>query len=157
MMSDLHLVGGVLRSSFFKQLPEWNYYRKALILRLQTDTKKADVVVDYESGSDCCPAESPSILFKSSTLAGDKLYACTQTEILVYQLPEFKLLHYISLPCFNDVHHVTPTPQGNLLVADTGLDLVLEIDITGNILREWSAIGEETWKRFSRDVDYRKV
>jgi hypothetical protein len=156
-MSELYVVGGVLRTSFFKQLPEWNFYRKALILKVRTETKTADVVVDYESRSDSCPAESPSILFKSSTLVEDKLYACTQTEVLIYQLPEFELLHYISLPCFNDVHHVTPTPQGNLLVADTGLDLVVEIDLAGNILREWSAIGEDTWKRFSRDVDYRKV
>lgn len=156
-MSELYVVGGVLRTSLFKQLPEWNYYRKALILKVQTETKTAEVVVDYESRSDSCLPESPSILFKSSTLVDDKLYACTQTEVLVYQLPRFELLHYISLPCFNDVHHVTPTPQGNLLVVDTGLDLVVEIDIAGNILREWSVIGEETWKRFSRDVDYRKV
>lgn len=44
-----------------------------------------------------------------------------------------------------------------MLVADTGLDLVVEISTTGEVLREWSAVGEDTWERFSREVDYRKV
>jgi hypothetical protein len=156
-MSELYVVGGVLRSSFFKRLPEWNYYRKALILKVNTEAKIARTVVEYESRKDSCPAESPSILFKSATVADGRLYVCTQTEVLVYQLPSFELLHYISLPCFNDVHHVCPTADGNLLIADTGLDLVVETDMAGKVLREWSAIGEETWKRFSHDIDYRKV
>jgi hypothetical protein len=48
-----------------------------------------------------------------------------------YQSPpearsEFKRIGYISLPCFNDLHHVTPTEDGNLLVVSTGLDLVVK-------------------------------
>jgi hypothetical protein len=156
-MSELYVVGGVLRSSLFKQLPEWNYYRKALILKVKPEAKTSEVLVEYESRTETCPAESPSILFKSSTLADDKLYVCTQTEVLVYQLPEFEVLHYISLPSFNDLHHVRPTSEGNLLIANTGLDLVMEVNTAGKILREWSAVEEDTWTRFSRDTDYRKV
>jgi predicted Zn-dependent protease with MMP-like domain len=33
----------------------------------------------------------------------------------------------------------------------------MEVDTAGKVLREWSAIGEDPWKQFSRDVDYRKV
>jgi hypothetical protein len=90
-------------------------------------------------------------------LANGKLYVPTQTEILVYDVPSFSLSRYLSLPCFNDVHHVRPGPDGNLLVANTGLDMVLEIAPDDSVRREWSAIEEELWTRFSRNVDYRKV
>lgn len=156
-MSELYVVGGSLRSSLFKQLPEWNSCKKALILKVTPPAKTAEVMVDYDSPEDAVPADLPSILFKSATMANDKLYVCTPTEVLVYKLPGFELLHYVSLPCFNDLHHVRPSAEGNILIADTGLDLVLEVTHQGKVLREWSVIGEDTWKRFSRDVDYRKV
>jgi hypothetical protein len=87
----------------------------------------------------------------------DRLYACTSTEVLIYQLPDFRLLQYISLPCFNDLHHVCPTKEGTLLVAVTGLDMVIELGTEGKLIREWSVISEDPWQRFSRDVDYRTV
>ncbi len=33
----------------------------------------------------------------------------------------------------------------------------MEVTPEGEILREWSVIGEDTWARFSRQIDYRKV
>ena len=156
-MSELYVVGGALRSTLFKQLAEWNSCKKALIVKVNPSAKTSEVLVEYDSPADACPAESPSILFKAATVSDDKLYVCTPTEVLVYQLPSFELLNYISLPCFNDLHHVRPTPEGNILIADTGLDLVVEVTPQGKLLREWSVLEEDTWKRFSRDIDYRKV
>jgi hypothetical protein len=63
----------------------------------------------------------------------------------------------ISLPCFNDVHHVVPTQDGHLLVANTGLDMVIRVDWEGCVLEEWSVIGTGTWSRFDRERDYRRV
>ncbi len=146
-----------MRSSLFKQLPEWSSCKKAVIVKVKPPAKTAEVLVEYDSPKDAVPADSPAILFKSATVADDKLYVCTPTEVLVYKLPGFELLHYVSLPCFNDLHHVRPSVEGNILVADTGLDMVLEVTHQGKVLREWSVIGEDTWKRFSRDIDYRKV
>lgn len=156
-MSELYVVGGALRGSLFKELPEWNFYRKALILKVKPEANTAETMVDYLSRAEACPAECPSILFKSATVANDKMYVCTQTEVLVYQLPNFELLHYVSLPSFNDLHHVRPTSTGNLLIVVTGLDLVAEVTLAGEVLREWSVVGEDTWSSFSRDIDYRKV
>ena len=156
-MSELYVVGGALRSTLFKQLAEWNSCKKALIVKVNPSANTSEVLVEYDSPADACPAESPSILFKAATVSDDKLYVCTPTEVLVYQLPSFELLNYISLPCFNDLHHVRPTPEGNILIADTGLDLVVEVTPQGKLLREWSVLEEDTWKRFSRDIDYRKV
>src|SRR5260370_4762236 len=134
-MSEMYVVGGALRSSLFKQLPEWNSYKKALIAKVKPEAKTSEVVVEYVSPEDVCPADAPAILFKSATMADDKLYVCTPTEVLVYQLPSFELLHYVSLPCFNDLHHVRPTPDGNILIVDTGLDLVLELTPRRTLLR----------------------
>jgi hypothetical protein len=156
-MSELYIVGGSSRTSLFKPIAEWNSCKKALIVKVHPQAKTSEVLVEYDSPEDAVAEDSPAILFKSATLSGDKLYVCTSTEVLVYKLPRFEVLHYISLPCFNDLHHVRPSVDGNILIADTGLDLVLEVTHQGQILREWSVIGEDTWKRFSRDIDYRKV
>jgi hypothetical protein len=75
---------------------------------------------------------------------------------MIYLLPQFELLNYISLPCFNDVHHVRPMPDGNLLIANTGLDMVVLTTKNGRVLREWNVIGDDPWARFSKEIDYRK-
>ena len=35
--------------------------------------------------------------------------------------------------------------------------MVVEITTDGSVVREWSALGEDPWARFSRRTDYRKV
>jgi hypothetical protein len=135
----------------------WYRYSKGVILQLQLANQEVSSLLDYESPSNVCPPENPAILFKSGTIADDTLYVCTQTEVLIYRLPDCALLHYITLPQFNDVHHVRPTPAGTLLVVNTGLDMLMELTVNGEVVREWSAIGEDPWTRFSRSVDYRRV
>ena len=90
-------------------------------------------------------------------MIGIKLYACTSTEVLVFEVPGFRRIGYVSLPCFNDLHHVTPTRDGNLLVANTGLDMVVKFTPQSKVLAEWNVSDEDLWSRFSRSVDYRKV
>ncbi len=63
----------------------------------------------------------------------------------------------ISLPCFNDLHHVTVAPDGRLYVAVTGLDAVAELAPDGALLDLISVTGEPVWNRFSKTVDYRKI
>jgi hypothetical protein len=157
-MSEIYVIGGELRRSVFRKLAEWQSSKKGVIIQLNPETKKSRRRVEYISPSEVCAADLPAILFKSAFLSGNTLFTCTSTEILIYRLPSFELQHYISLPCFNDLHHVYPTREGALLVAVTGLDMVVEISTAGEVIREWSALPEEdTWQRFSRDVDYRTV
>ena len=85
------------------------------------------------------------------------LYACTNTEVLVFRLPAFERVNYISLPCFNDLHHVMPCRDGTLLVANTGLDMVVRVTPEGGLIEEWNVLGGPAWQRFSRDIDYRRV
>jgi hypothetical protein len=155
----LYVCGGQQRSlrGLRADMDSWYEYQRGLILDVDTTSGTATTVVDYGSPPEVCPPHNPAVLFKSGTLVGDRLYVTTQTEVLVYGVPSFERVAYITLPLFNDVHHVRPTARGTLLVANTGLDMVLELDTDGEILQLWNVLGEDPWERFSRDVDYRLV
>ncbi len=156
-MAGLYVLGARQRKLFLKHEEEWNLYEVALILHLDTQTGKVRTCVEYKSPPAARANENSSIVFKSGTLVGDILYACTSTEVLTFKLPQFERIGYISLPCFNDVHHVTPSRDGHLLVASTGLDMVIKFSTAGEVLSEWCVLPEEPWSRFSRTVDYRQV
>jgi len=156
-MAKLLITGGRQRRTLFRKLEEWHASEKAVLIELDPSTNASRVCVEYISPASACPDELPAIVFKSASLWGNRLYTCTSTEVLVYRLPEFELVHYISLPCFNDLHHVCPTRRGTLLVAVTGLDMVVEVTTEGEITREWSVIDRDPWQRFSRHTDYRQV
>lgn len=151
------VVGGQQRPDAVSR-PEWERHQKGVILAVEPATGKGEVLVEYVSPAEAIPAEEPyAILFKAATLAGDRLYACTQTEVLVYELPGFAPVGYHSLPRFNDLHHVLPTARGTLLVANTGLDSVLELSASGEVQREWGVLGQDPWDRFDPAVDYRRL
>ena len=155
--NELYVVGGQARSTIFRKLDEWHSCQKAVVIQISPESGKVSNRVEYVSPPDVCADDAAAVLFKSASLQNNRLYTCTSTEVLVYQLPEFRLLHYVTHPCFNDLHHVCPTPEGTLLVAVTGLDIAVEITVEGRVLREWNVLGEDTWKKFSRETDYRKV
>ena len=134
---------------------QWYDYQRGLILHVDPGKRQATTRVEYVSPPGTCAPGGP-VLFKAGTVQDNKLYTCTQTEVLVYSLPVFTQVAHISLPCFNDVHHVRPTPEGNLLVAVSGLDMVVEIDMDGEILREWDVLDGKPWTRFSEQLDYRQ-
>jgi hypothetical protein len=153
-MKKLLIVGGKQRADYTE---EWNGFECGIMAELDTPTGRLTVVNQYTSPPETMPNIPAAILFKAATVLGDKLYACTQTEVVVYSLPSYQQLLHVSVPCLNDVHHVCPTPSGTLLVANTGLDMVVELSEKGETLREWDVLGEPLWSRFSRETDYRKV
>lgn len=156
-MKSVYVVGGQQKPNA-PTLREWQGHRKGVVIEVDIETGAAETRYEYTSPPEVCPDEMPSFLFKAATLAGDRLYLCTQTEVLICSVPDFTRVGYVSLPCFNDVHHVRPTAQGSLQVVSTGLDLVVEITPEGRVVREWNVLGDEPWGgRFSRDIDYRKV
>lgn len=157
-MGQLYVVGGRQRPEVSPDVEEWHHYGTAVILSVDAESGAVATRAEYVTPPEACAAgDEPSILFKTGTVVDSRLYVPTQTELLTYDLPSFEQIGYISLPCFNDVHHVRPGPNGNLLVANTGLDMVLELTPGGEVLREWSVNQDELWTRFSRDIDYRKV
>lgn len=156
-MSCLYLLGGKQRKLLLHAEEEWNLYESALVLKLDTTSGAVQTCVEHKTRADARAHAHSSSIFKSGTRIGDLLYACTNTEILVFKLPRFEVVNYISLPCFNDVHHVTSARDGTLLVVTTGLDMVVRLTPRGEILEEWSVLAQPPWQRFSREIDYRKV
>src|SRR5215469_6918129 len=142
----LWIVGGEQRGvTHFAR--EWRLYRKALVLKAEGG--RVEPVLEYQSPAEHCPDELPSIVFKAASIKGNHAYLCTQTEILICGFPSFAIQKVISLPCFNDVHHVAVAPDGRLLVAVTGFDAVAELMPDGTLLRLTSLVSVSVWHRFS--------
>lgn len=154
MTETIWVVGGEQRVHFY-QLREWQQYKTALVVRVEDG--RLERVLEYESPPEHCPDETPSHTFKAATIQGETAYLCTQTEVLVCDFPSFAVRRVISHPCFNDLHHVAPAPDGRLFVAVTGLDAVAELTPEGDLVRLVNVLGGSPWDRFSPDVDYRKV
>jgi hypothetical protein len=158
-MSDtIYVIGGVQRAArklLTGERADWYEYEKGLILRIDPETFEVETALEYVSPPETRIAENPQVLFKSAIAVDGILYATTQTEVILFELPSLRQLAHISLPCFNDVHHVRPTPTGTLLVANSGLDMALELTLDGEIVRTISTLGEDPWEHFDRSVDYR--
>jgi hypothetical protein len=157
-MRSMYAVGGQQREARpVLARPSWYEYRKGLVLEIDLDSGRAITRLEYVSPPEVRAEGEPPVLFKCATLQDDRLYLCTHSEVLVYDVPSFEQVAYVTLPRFNDLHHVRPTPDGNLLIVNTGLDSVLEVSLAGVVLREWGVLGDDPAARFPTDVDYRKI
>ena len=138
-MPKLYVLGGTQRKSLLKNpTEEWHWYENALILEVDTDTGQVRTRVQYKTPPEARASEKSSINFHAATLLGNTLYTCTTTEVLIFRVPDFEQVGYVSLPHFNDVHHVAPSPDGNLLVVSTGLDMVVKCTLKGEVLEEFN-------------------
>ena len=132
-------------------------YEEAVILRVDLANHGVEQFFTYTSPPEACADHHPSIVFKCASISDKALILCSETEVFSLDLHTKTISDYVSLPCFNDIHHVVMTGKGEYLVANTGLDMVLEVSTDGTIGREWSVVDTDVWSRFSRDVDYRKI
>jgi hypothetical protein len=152
-LNDLWVVGGQQRLSF-RRRAEWRRYGCAVVARVRDGAPER--AFEYRV-PEAHRAGEGSHCFKAATFTRDRAYLCTDTEVLVCALPRFTIERVISLPCFNDLHHVTPGPQGSLFVVSTGLDAVVEVTPEGELLRAVDVLGGSVWDRFSPTEDYRRV
>ncbi len=73
------------------------------------------------------------------TKKGENFYVASMRENIIYILDkELKVLKKIENNLFNDIHDINATKRG-LIVSNTGLDNILEIDFEGNVLWTWFA------------------
>lgn len=157
-MSERFLVLGGRQRERAVTLEERRAFEAAVVLQVDRERGTKEVVHTHISPPEVLAADGlPRIVFKAATREADLLYTCTETEVLIYRLPGFEMVRRLSLPSFNDLHHVRPLANGNLLVVSTGLDMVLEVDPEDGIARCWNALGEEPWARFDRGTDYRRI
>ena len=158
MFHDLYVVGG--KQGTPRPLAagngNWNGYDEGVIVRIDPATQAWEECVSYISPPDVCSPGEAAITFQAGAIQDNLLYVCTQTEVLVFELPSFKRIAYLSLPFFNDLHHVRPTPDGELLIANAGLEMVMQATLKGEICKVWNVLGEEPWQ-LNSDTDFRKV
>ncbi|NIM00956.1 MAG: hypothetical protein GTO30_21000 [Acidobacteria bacterium] len=152
----LYFVGGEFKRGAARKA-EWHRAKRARIVRVDPADGSIEECVGYVSPPDVCPDDDPSIVFKAGAVEGDRYYVCTHTEVLIYRLPDFERVGYVTHPWFNDMHHVAPSGNGTLLAVLTGLDMIVEISLEGEVVREWSVLQKDPWQRFDRSTDYRKV
>ncbi len=158
----LHVLGGRQRNrqSLRELDDQWYGYGQGVIIELTDGTPT--VVMERQSEPGTFGPGDPE-LFKSATRIGDRLYACSQTELMVYSYPDLELLHHVSHPLLNDVHHAIPattaeTPDGaepNLWASVSGQDLVAELSVAGDVVSLWAVDGSDAWSRIDPDRDYR--
>jgi hypothetical protein len=158
MLKNLYVVGGRQRAPrpLSAGNGRWTGYQQGVILRIDTSNGEWEEALCYVSPPDVLAPEDAAINFQAGTIKDNVLYICTQTEVLIYGLPDFEQLGYVSLPIFNDLHHVYPTPTGSILVANAGLEMVMEVTLEGQVLRSWNVLGEDCSK-ISSEIDYRKI
>src|ERR1700731_4501884 len=93
-MKRLYVSGGRQRTSLFRKLEEWQSSESALVIEIDPEKNSSRVCVEYVSPAEVCAEKLPAILFKSASIKDKTLYTCTSTEVLVYELPSFRLKHY---------------------------------------------------------------
>lgn len=155
----LILSGGKQRVHKY-DLDEWTGYSTAVALRVDLANGAPKVVdrLDYLSPPELISDEpDASITFKSGAMIDDGLWLTTQTEVLHFDPASFELQQRISLPVFNDVHHVMRSSRDTLVVTATGLDAIFEVSMEGELINEWSTYEKDIWCRFDKATDYRKV
>ena len=146
--------GGQKEKAVWSQ--EWKHYEQAIAISLDWETGKVDRIIEYTSPPDVISEKGANNVFKAGSLIKNKLYLCTQTEVMIYSFPELELIRYISLPCFNDLHHVTVI-DNTIAVVSTGLDMLVLIDRDNKAIKYFNALGLDPWGKFSEKIDYRKV
>jgi hypothetical protein len=153
------IVGGQQKKAFSAPNEEHTRFAKAVCASYPFRSCNGELLISHVTPDHlAAPTEDRSVLFKSASISDGQLLACTQTEILAYSLNSYELQNTISLPHFNDVHHVIKTVSGSYLVACTGLDMVFELDpTTGQKIREWDTLKRSVWTKHNEDKDYRLV
>ncbi|MEC7878040.1 MAG: hypothetical protein VX499_03655 [Bacteroidota bacterium] len=142
--------------SYFNK--EWNNGILGVIYEYDTIKKTIKKKIEYETPKKFRPSKNYSMSFKSGSIYDNKLFITSLTEILIYDLLQYKLINRISLNVFNDLHHVIYV-KNDLFIVITGLDLVVRYSLKQNkILTYYNCFPEkDTWKRFDINKDYRKI
>ena len=144
------------KSSYFNK--EWNNGILGVVYEYDTITNSLKEKVTYKTPKEFRPKENYSISFKGGSIHKNKLLITTLTEILIYEIPKFKLNKRLTLNIFNDLHHVLRVDD-ELYIVITGLDMAIRYSIKQKkILTFYNCFPEkDTWDRFNIKTDYRKI
>ena len=146
--------GGQRKNAAWSQ--EWKHYEQAMIVSLDWDSGSLERVLDYTTPQEYLSEKDANIVFKAGSIINDKLFLCTQTEVLIYKYPSFELIKHLTFPFLNDVHHATVIGE-HLIVVSTGLDMVIFFNDEYEPVKFYNVMGKDPWHKFSKDIDYRKI
>lgn len=96
------------------------------------------------------------VAFKCGHIDGEKLFLPTSTEILTFSTQNWQLENILSLPEFNDLHHVI-VADNELVVCNTGMDGLLWIDSKGEVVHTETLLQSDIPSRFSNAHDLRQI
>ncbi len=130
-------------------------FRSGIIGLLDTDQRRITHHVEYVSPQ-ACRCEEAGQIMTAGSLRGEWLYACMPTEVVRCRLSDMRIESVLTHPTFNDLHHVLAL-EDQMLICNTGIDLLQAFDYRGNVLWTHNAACTPTWERFSQEVDYRFV
>ena len=96
-MTLIYAVGGCQKPDAHER-SEWHSYAEAVILSVDLESGSIEECVRHVSPPEACPDDNPSMVFKAGTLANNRLYVCSKTEVLVYNVQSFERVSYLSHP-----------------------------------------------------------
>jgi hypothetical protein len=142
------------KKNYFKE-KEGFKYKEAFLILLDWERKKNQKVILYKS-PEIHREKSATHMFKTGTLLGTTLIVPTCTEILFIDIKNFLIQKTISLPSFNDLHHVNIL-KDYLYIANTGAECIQVVNFEGRLLNEYPMAKNPTWKSFKEGTDLRFV
>jgi hypothetical protein len=146
------IFGGRARSDP-SQHPAWAMFEQAVLLELQDGKEIRRLEF---GGSDEDRRLGISVCFKAASVHGDYAYACTNTEILKISVESMEIIERWSHRLFNDLHHVAQIGD-RIYVVSTGIDSILEFDMSMTFLRRIGVAKNQVFERYPEDTDFRLV
>lgn len=168
-IGTIHVLGGKQRNPAGMRELDTQWYGYGSGVAIEVKNGAPTPAHEWHSRPGTFGPEDP-VLFKSAQLIGDRLYACSQTEAMIFSYPDFELLHHISNPLFNDVHHAVPGPllpadgdentndepvPETICVAVSGQDAVMEVSLDGELVSMWRVDGKDHVGRIDMTREYR--
>jgi len=95
-----------------------------------------------------------SASFRGCSRYGNTLYSCTHSEIVEFEIDNFTVKNRITLPVFNDLHHVMRSENG-LIFASTGIDHVGMIEAAQT--RLYPVLPQGDYAEVDPRADYRVI
>ena len=155
-MPQLLIVGGRQRRDAVGR-QEWQAYDQARVVLVDCDSGESELLWTYETPPELCAPGHASQVFKAGFMEGQRLWLVTLTDVSVWDCQTRTQIEHWSHPWFNDLHHVRPWGDDAWVVANTGLDQVLKLNLSGEVIEQWCVGEQPTWERFNMRKDYRQV
>jgi hypothetical protein len=131
-----------------------------LLRRVRSSFGGRLVLLDWDAGQ--VMADKGIIGVSGLATRNQTVVACSWIEQCVYLLDRHGDLAAITHPWFNYIHSVDVTPDGSLLLASAGSDLIIELTANGEVAWHWfgpehgyDACPDGSPAFFDRSADYR--